>query len=284
MTTPPNEFFAEKRTSTIELPPGYTELPPGVIGAELLHVDNIEATAATQVRVRLDRGVIDQYTDDIQNGAVMPPVDVYREENSERNILADGFHRHRAYINAEHKEMWCWIYPGGTHEALIHALGSNAEHGHRRSRADKRHAVEMALKDPELGALTMKEIADVCRVHRNTVRKIQNEHLAGDDDAHNVQDEKHSRKPEDPTDDDIRDNGADVTQGDIDLEELRTAVKTINTMPYNGTAAADKLDLTKDDIADCELASTWLADVVILTRNREAEETPEREPGSDDDI
>lgn len=264
-------------STAIELPPGYTELPPGAIGAEKLPIDNIEATAATQVRVKLDRGMIDQYTEDIQNGAVMPPVDVFREENSERNILADGFHRHRGYINAEHTEMWCWIYPGGMHEALMHALGSNAEHGFRRSKADKRHAVMMALKDPEISQLKQGEIADVCRVHRNTVRKIQNELLADDssngNDAHNVQ----KKKPEDATDDDVRDTGAEVTQGDIDLEELRTAIKTVNTMPYNGQAAAEKLELTTEDIADCELASTWLADVVIITRNREA-------PGSDDDV
>ena len=96
---------------------------------ERIACDNIEATAATQVRLRIDKKMVDQYTEDFQNGAKFPPLTCFREENSERIILADGFHRLRAAINAGREDIGCNIYVGGMREALMEALGSNAEHG-----------------------------------------------------------------------------------------------------------------------------------------------------------
>jgi hypothetical protein len=150
-------------------------------------------------------------------------------------------------------------------EALVHALGSNAEHGFRRTNSDKRHAVEMALKDPELSQLQMNEIADICRVHRNTVRRIQNDLLAEDssngNNATNVQ-------ATDPTDDDVRDTGKSVSQGDVELGEVRQALGLLKALPYDGADAIDKLALEPDDIADLEYISTWCANAVITFRNQ----------------
>ena len=243
---------------------------------EKVAIDNIEATAATQVRVRLDRGVIDQYTEDFQNGAAFPPLDCYREEGSERIILADGFHRHRAVINAGREEIGCNIHEGGLHDALVHALGSNAEHGFRRTNADKRHAVEMACKDPELSQLQQQEIADICRVHRNTVRRIQNDLLAQDssngDDATKVHD--NSDKVEDPSPEHVRDSG-EVTQKQVETDEVRAALKGIMVLPYDGEMATDRLELDPDLVADCEYVSTWLSTLVVTYRNATEEKTIE---------
>lgn len=238
---------------------------------ERLALDNIEATAATQVRVKLDHAIIDEYTEALQNGAKMPPLDVFREENSERNILADGFHRQRAAINAGWGDMGCIVHPGGMKEALIHALGANSGHGLRRSNRDKRNAVEIALKDPEISQYQMTEIADICGVHRNTVRRIQNELLIDDDDSSNGNDATKVHEPADPTDDDYRDNGAELTQADVELTELRAACSMIKVLPYDGSDAAGKLDLTPDDIADLEYVSTWCANLVLARRNGAAD-------------
>ena len=243
-------------------------VPPGAT-FERVAIDNIEATAATQVRIRIDKGIVDQYTADFENGAAFPPLDVYREENSERIILADGFHRHRAAINAGREDIGCFVYEGGTREALIHALGSNSDHGFRRTNADKRHAVEMALKDPEISQLQQQEIADICRVTRQTVRRIQNDLLAADSSNGNDGTKSHDKKPQEPTDDDIRDSG-EISQEEVELEELRTALKTIKAFPYDGElAATQKLAVTLDDLADAEYVSTWLASLVIAYRNSE---------------
>jgi hypothetical protein len=241
------------------------ELPPGAIAFERIAVDAIEATAATQVRVRLDRGIIDQYTEDVQNGDNFPPVHIYREENSERNVLADGFHRHRAFVNAERSEIGCWIYPGGMKEALVHALGSNHGHGFRRTNADKRHAVEMAVKDPEISQMQQQEIADICRVTRQTVRRIQNELLAKDSSNGNDGTKSHDKKEPEPVSGNVRDFG-EVTQEQVETDEVRAALKQVMCLPYSGEDAPARLNLDADMIADCEYVSTWLASLVIAAR------------------
>jgi hypothetical protein len=246
------------------------ELPPGAVAFERISVDNIEATAATQMRKRLDRGVIDQYTEDLKNGDPFPPVHVYREENSERNILADGFHRHRAFVNAERSEIGCWIYEGGMHEALIHALGSNHGHGFRRTNADKRHAVEMALKDPEISKLKQKEIADICRVTDRAVRKIRNEILAKDSSNGNDRNGSASEKPKvEKAKGNVRDTG-EVSQKQVETDELKGALKQVMVLPYDGEMANERLELDADLVADCEYVSTWLSTLVITYRRKGA--------------
>lgn len=243
------------------------ELPPGAVAFERIRLENIEATAATQMRKRLDRGIIDQYTEDLQDGAPFPPIHVYREENSERNILADGFHRHRAFVNADRDEIGCWIYEGGMHEALIHALGSNHGHGHRRTNADKIHAVEMACKDPQISQLMQKEIADICRVSERTVRRVQNQLLS--QDSSNGNDRTKSGEKEKPKVEkakgNVRDSG-EVTQEQVETDELRGALKAIMVLPYDGQMAPERLNLDLDLVADCEYVSTWLANLVIESR------------------
>ena len=103
---------------------------------ETLAIDNIEATAATQVRVRLDRHTIEEYQEALENGAEMPPLLVFREANSERYILADGFHRLYAMVNLGWDKVVCEVRYGRMVDALREALGANQAHGLRRTNAD----------------------------------------------------------------------------------------------------------------------------------------------------
>jgi hypothetical protein len=246
--------------------PKMTDSPEPVF--ERIALDNIEATAATQVRVKMDPALIEQYTEDFKNGADFPPLDVFREENSERNIMADGFHRQRAAINAEREDIGCNVHVGGMREALIFALGANNNHGLRRSNRDKRHAVEMALKDPEISQYQMQEIADICRVTRQTVRRIQNDLLTedGDGSTGNNGTKSHDPSVSDPTDDDFRDTGAELSQQDVELTELKQACSLVKAFPYDGAGAATNLALSKDDVADLEYVSTWCANAVLMHR------------------
>lgn len=232
---------------------------------ERIELDNIEATAATQVRVKLDAATIDAYTEDFRNGAKMPPLDVFREENSERNVMADGFHRQRAAINAGWGDIGCIVHPGGLHDALIYALSANRHHGLRRTNRDKRNAVEMALKDPEISQYQQQEIADICGVTRQTVRRIQHDLLADDDETNGTK--SHEPSVAEPKDDDFRDDGTKPTQEEVDLTELRQACSLVKAFPYEGSDAARKLDLTPDDIADLEYVSTWCANAVLTRRS-----------------
>jgi hypothetical protein len=231
----------------------------------MMPIDQIEATTATQVRVKLHNDVIDMYEQDIRNGAMMPPVVVFAEKGSARHILADGFHRVVAHVNAELEEIEVDIREGGMHDALAYALQANRQHGLRRSNADKTNAVKMALKDPVFSALTQQEIADLCGVSRETVNRISVRVTTGreaKDEARN--------KPKPPTPDDHRPTKPEPTQAEVELEEVRQAMSLIKALPYNGDDAAGSLDFSNDDIADLEYCSTWCAHAILAYRSRGA--------------
>ncbi len=230
---------------------------------KILPCDKIEATAATQIRVKLHKDVIDAYCEDIKTGADMPAVDVFCEDNSERYVMADGFHRHRATINAGNDEILCNVHPGTLHDALVYALNCNSTHGLRRNNADKRHAVEMALKDPEIGQRTRQEIADICGVTKRTVQKIANtKDIEDPENGHTVKGKSKKAEAED-----FRDTGKPPpTQQEVDLEELRGALGLITPFPYTGEEAAEHLALEPDDVDKLEYVSTWCAEVVVAMR------------------
>lgn len=230
-----------------------------------LATDNILASAATQVRKKLDKDTIDQYAEDMKNGAQFPALVVFAEKDSDRYILADGFHRHHAYVNAEIPKCKVEVHEGGLHEALLHALQANDEHGLRRTNADKRNAVEIALKDPEISSLEVIQIADICRVNERTVRRIR------DDMDLNLK--KSKKKPnkkgkgEEPGPDDVRPTRPAPSQIEVERDELRAALSAIKAFPYGGEDVP-KLELNKDDTADLEYVAAWCSHAVLVLRKQ----------------
>lgn len=233
--------------------------------------ENIEATAATQVRTRIHEEVVNLYTRDMEHGQPFPPVDVFAEEGSQRYILADGFHRHRAYINVGADEIPCHLYRGGMREALIHALGANETHGLRRSNADKRLAVKIALKDPYISQMSLREIADICRVSHTTVATIRNELTMQDED---IDPSDHNPDGEVPSDADEDDKAVkrEATQAEVETRELQQACDLVKNLPYSGEDALDRLEITQDLIADLEYVGAWTADAVLHYHRRQRDE------------
>ena len=225
-----------------------------------LQANNILASAATQSRKRIDPALVAQYVEDLNNGCIFPPLIVFAEKNSERYILADGFHRLQAMVEAEVQDIMVEVKEGDLHAAFKFCLGSNAEHGGRRTNADKIHVVEMALKDPEVSQMAVQEIADVCRVDRNTIRRVRERLLEDKKPGTN--------KPGsavEPTPDDVRPTKEPPTQEEVELDEVRLAMAAIKALPYGGEDIA-KLNPSKDDVADFEYASSWLAHAVLVMR------------------
>lgn len=226
-----------------------------------LATDNILASAATQVRKKLDKSTIEDYTEALANGAKFPALTVFAEKDSERYILADGFHRLHAYINNDVTEVEVLVYEGGLHEALLEALGANDEHGLRRTNADKRNAVLMALKDPEISQYPVTQIADICRVNERTVYRIRDDLDLGK--ATNKPNKKGKAVDPEPTD--PRPTKKPPTQEEIDRSELRQALGLIKAFPYGGEDAVN-LDLNKDDTADLEYVAAWCSHAVLVLR------------------
>jgi hypothetical protein len=128
----------------------------------------IERDLLLQPRAELHQDWVEDYALDMINGAVMPPVTVYRDAEG-RHWLADGFHRTYAAEGAGRAEILAEVREGKRRDALLHSLSANAEHGHRRTNDDKRRAVDIMLNDPQWSRWSDRDIAKKISVHHDTV-------------------------------------------------------------------------------------------------------------------
>ena len=105
-----------------------------------IEISRITINDRVQQRVKLDEKVIFEYFEEIQGGQQFPPLTVF--DDGQDLILADGWHRYEAYKLAENDFVDVEIIKGTERDAILYAVGANADHGLRRTNADKRYAVE----------------------------------------------------------------------------------------------------------------------------------------------
>lgn len=135
--------------------------------AESLHLDKIRIDGETQSRVKLNQGAVSEYAEALQDGAKMPPIDVFHDGSD--YWLGDGFHRYHAHRTAGIGTIPVNVHTGTARDARLHAIGANATHGLQRTAADKRRAVEMLLDDEEWSSKSDRQIAEKAKV--STVRQ-----------------------------------------------------------------------------------------------------------------
>lgn len=220
-----------------------------------LQLGEVVIDAGTQVRVRLDPDVIDEYAQGINNGAAFPPITVFAEKGSERFYLADGFHRLAAAKQVGMDEIGAEILVGDNQAAIRHALDANAKHGLRRTQADKRHAVMMAFENPEFDELSARQVGELCNVSRELVRRIRNE-------LNEAAVKKAQAKGKKGKGDDVIPTADPPTQGEIDLDELRLALKLIRGFPYSGKEAKGKLVIDPDVEKEIRIVYEWLGEAL----------------------
>jgi hypothetical protein len=226
-------------------------------------IELIEASAATQIRVRLDQDVIEEYAQAIRDGAAFPAITVFAEKGSERYILADGFHRLAAAKKADRTEIGAEVMEGGLHEAFHHALGCNAGHGLRRSSSDKRHAVQMALKDPHYTDWSLRDISELCRVSHSLVQSIKQEQNEQEvpNAAHLSDTPERSTSPKAERSA-IRTSMPAPSQEDTDRRELRGLMATVKSFPYSGAGLVERLSLSPDDQESILYVAKWFDEAI----------------------
>lgn len=136
-----------------------------------IKLSEIVTDAGTQVRAGLNEATVADYAEALADGAEFPPVIVFHD--GDRYIAADGFHRIHAAIKNGARVIECDVRNGSKADALMFALGCNAHHGLRRTNADKRHAVGMALK--EFPKLSDRGLAEICIVSDTFVGDVRRE-------------------------------------------------------------------------------------------------------------
>jgi hypothetical protein len=123
----------------------------------------------------MDHDAINDYATAIQNGAVMPPVLVFRD--SDMLWLVDGFLRCAAALLAGQNTVRAIVRVGTKRDAALAAAGANTKHGLRRTNDDKRRVVQRLLDDPEWSQWNDSEIGRHCDVSNHTVAKWRAAHL-----------------------------------------------------------------------------------------------------------
>ena len=141
---------------------------------QLLRLHLIRCDAGTQSRAAINEEVVSEYAERMLDGEKFPPVVVFFDGN--QYYLADGFHRFMAAHRNEFLDFECTVLQGTRTDALKHSLGANVGHGLRRTNADKRRAVELALA--EWPQLSDREIARICAVHHTLAGSVRREQVA----------------------------------------------------------------------------------------------------------
>ncbi|MEW5980156.1 MAG: thioredoxin family protein [Acidobacteriota bacterium] len=126
--------------------------------------------------------VVEEYVAHLQGGGSFPPVTLFTDGNV--FWVADGRHRISATVRVSGKDgedlpdevtIDAVVRDGTLRDCLLYAVGANAEHGFRRSNADKRHAVELVLGEKSWAGKTDSWIAQACKVSHTLVAKVRSE-------------------------------------------------------------------------------------------------------------
>jgi len=106
-------------------------------------VDSIRIDGGTQTRVAISDETVADYAEAMKAGTKFPPVRVVFDGAD--YWLWDGFHRVHALLRISRVDCDALVQKGTRDDAVWLATSANRENGLRRTRADKRKAVEVAL-------------------------------------------------------------------------------------------------------------------------------------------
>lgn len=108
-----------------------------------INIKAIRIDGGTQPRESINMETVGDYAEGVKAGIEFPPVVVFHD--GAEYWLADGFHRFHAHTKADRASIAADVRQGTLDDAKLFASGSNSGHGLRRTNADKRLAVQMAL-------------------------------------------------------------------------------------------------------------------------------------------
>lgn len=133
-----------------------------------IKLDSIVMDAGTQIRLEICENTVEAYCELYKEKEKLPPMIVFEIDG--KYILADGFHRKLGAESAGLKIIEADVLKGTHQDCIKRALGANSKHGLRRTIADKRNAVMIAVERfPEM---SQREIAKMCVVSHTFVQNL----------------------------------------------------------------------------------------------------------------
>lgn len=141
---------------------------------KMIPVSSIRLDTGIQSRERINEDYVQELANLLTEGKALPPVEVF--EDGTYIWMADGFHRALAHARIGLVEIEANVNKGTQKDAIWHSCSANQSHGLRRTNADKRRAVEMALKmKPELSDRGLAEHVGVNSEMVGGVRRLLSE-------------------------------------------------------------------------------------------------------------
>lgn len=137
----------------------------------MLELDRIRLDGDTQPRASLCADTVDDYCQEIERGADLPPLIVFYDGS--HYWLASGFHRFHAMRRRGQSHAACKVKNGTVKDARLFAASTNVKHGLRRTVADKRRAVHMVIEDESAKTWSDEQIAEHVGVSIPLVRSIR---------------------------------------------------------------------------------------------------------------
>lgn len=132
---------------------------------------SIRLDGGTQSRAEINNDVVTDYAAEMKAGVKFPAIVVFFD--GDNYWCADGFHRVQAALRVNIAKIEADVRQGTRRDAVLYSVGANADHGLRRSNADKRRAVMKLLEDDEWGKWSSYEIAKRCFVSHTFVDNLR---------------------------------------------------------------------------------------------------------------
>lgn len=126
-----------------------------------------------QSRVTTDPALVAEYEESLGNGDNLPPSKGIYIPELNISKLFDGIHSATGRHNLGQLLIPVFLQVGTNTDAEIAAAGANHSNGARRSNADKRHAVAILLRNPELCGRSNNWLAKVSRVSPALVEEVR---------------------------------------------------------------------------------------------------------------
>jgi hypothetical protein len=136
-------------------------------------IDEFKETYEAQARAAICEKTVAEYADAMSKEVVFPPITVFAD--GIEYVIADGHHRYLAAKKIGAKKIEAIIEPGSVRDAILFSVGANANHGLRRTLADRRKAVTILLQDEEWIMWSNAKIAEKCCCSVELVAKIRQE-------------------------------------------------------------------------------------------------------------
>jgi hypothetical protein len=143
-----------------------------LLGAKVkqIKLSEIRIDGGTQIRDQLNQDKVNEYAEQMKDGAVFPPITVFNDGSS--IWLSSGFHRYFGSKKIGNITIDCIVIEGTLEDAQWFGMGDN-KHGLNMTHADYKKAAQIAFDHPVWSTYTNAKIANHIGVSAMTIGRFK---------------------------------------------------------------------------------------------------------------